>query len=202
MSSKVSKTVSFIGFSKARACPFGHHGRSAACTPWQGVPFSIPRLLQGDRQSCRFPTGYGFRPASGLPRPGTAGQRRPARSCSPVLPQPCWCPVRSRAAGSIVPRDPFVPRRAGTPTGSMDEKRPEAPAPRFEIRPRRFLPPIEFCQGTGPSQRDRCPLFSKKEMPGRVGTKATDVIGPIPGQCCQRRLRSVHLNMTSEKNKT
>ena len=49
-----------------------------------------------------------------------------------------------------------------------------------------FLPPVEYCLGTKPSQADNCLEFSKLLMSPIDDTKAVAVITPIPGIVCNR----------------
>src|SRR5262249_37948998 len=53
--------------------------------------------------------------------------------------------------------------------------------PRFEILPRRVLPPVEFCRGTRPSHAANSrPLRNAVGSP-TVAAMAVAMIGPIPG---------------------
>lgn len=53
-----------------------------------------------------------------------------------------------------------------------------------------FLPPLECCLGTNPSQAAICHPFSKFLASPTVATSALAVIGPMPGNLASLRLSS------------
>src|SRR4051794_10153953 len=53
--------------------------------------------------------------------------------------------------------------------------------PALVIRPRRVLPPVEFCRGTKPSQAANCRAVLNRLISTTVATISDAVIGPIPG---------------------
>lgn len=63
-------------------------------------------------------------------------------------------------------------------------------SPRFDMRPSRFLPPLEFCLGTRPSQAASCRPDWNCDATPIVATSAVAVINPIPGIVSSRQLAS------------
>src|SRR5207342_3709446 len=60
--------------------------------------------------------------------------------------------------------------------------------PRLDILPRRFLPPVEFCRGTRPSQAANSRPLRKPLGSVTVAAIAVAMIGPMPGTLARRWL--------------
>src|SRR5215472_6387605 len=88
---------------------------------------------------------------------------------------------------------PAMGRRLRHPTTALAPwiiSRRMYPSPRFEIRPRRSLPPLDRCCGTSPSQAANCRPDLNWVASPTVATIALAVIGPTPGMVASRRLTS------------
>src|SRR6476659_7211134 len=53
--------------------------------------------------------------------------------------------------------------------------------PVLVIRPRRFLPPVEYCRGTRPSQAAKCRALLNMPISPTVAAISDALMGPIPG---------------------
>lgn len=56
-------------------------------------------------------------------------------------------------------------------------------SPRLVMAPRWFLPPLEFCRGTKPSQAPNCAPFLNCLKSPTLATTAEAVTGPTPSNC-------------------
>src|SRR5215472_16205793 len=88
---------------------------------------------------------------------------------------------------------PAMGRRLRHPTTALAPwiiSRRMYPSPRFEIRPRRSLPPLDRCCGTSPSHAANCRPDLNWVASPTVATIALAVIGPTPGIVASRRVTS------------
>ena len=86
--------------------------------------------------------------------------------------------------------DVFMPARRMTEVAPTTSSLRRYPSPILQMRPRRSLPPEEFCLGTRPRNAANYRPFLKTAGSDTLAARAVAVITPTPGIVSSRRLTS------------